>query len=142
MPIKRSSAQAGQTLEEFYSDLTKEGNKITTIDTGKSMLLFIDMINKIFRETMIWGLTSHYRLVIQAKEQWNSDWYVIVYCIGTHEYYFEYLMPLEKRPWPYATVNGTAQSLNEAKNYLLIAMVESEGWMNNSELKNLVAGNL
>jgi len=43
-------------------------------------------------------------------------------------------MPENKRPWPYAYVQGVAMSLEEAKKYLLIAIKESGAWENNIEL--------
>ncbi len=141
MSITRNSNQKSQTLEEFYLELTKEDNKITTVNIGNAMLLFIDMINQTFKETQIWGLTSHYRLVIQAKDDWKSDWYIIVNCIGNNEYYFEYLMPADKRPWEHATVRGVARSITEAKKYLLISMNECGGWSGNSELNDLIKMN-
>ena len=105
------------------------------------MLAFIEMIDKTFLETQIWGLTSLYRLVLQAKDQWDTEWFVIVNCIGNNEYYFEYLMTADKRPWDNATVKGVTQNLTEAKKYLLIAMKESGGWTDNVELQNRLSEN-
>jgi hypothetical protein len=48
-------------------------------------------------------------------------------------------MPAHKAPWPYATVQGTPNSLEEAKKYLLIAMNESEGWKENLELRQFIS---
>lgn len=107
------------------------------------MLAFIEMINQTFCETQIWGLTSLYRLALQTKDQWDSECFVIVNCIGNNEYYFEYLMTADKKPWDNATVNGVTQNLKEAKKYLLIAMKESGGWADNTELqKRLIENNI
>lgn len=144
MPIIRNTKQSkDKDLHSFYTELTNDGNDVVTKTIGNNMLAFIEMLNQTFVETQIWGLTSLYRLVLQTKDQWDSKWFVIVNCIGNHEYYFEYLMPDDKRPWENATVKGVAQNLADAKKYLLIAMKESGGWVDNTELqKRLLENNL
>lgn len=140
MPIKRNSHQNNITLEEFYLDLSATSAN-AYIDVGKEMLLFIEMINQTFKETLLWGLTSHARLVIQNVDYWNADWLITVSNIGTKEYYFEYLVPENQQPWPNATVRGEARTLADAKKYLLIAMRECGGWIENVELKRLLEEN-
>jgi hypothetical protein len=133
MPIRRNSEQGNISLEEFYQRFDKK--------IAKRMLPFLGLINQIFQETQLWGLTSLNRLVIQNSDNSNSDWFVIVYNGGMDEYYFEYLLPERKRPWKQATVQGEAKSLEEAKKYLLIAMRESEGWEGNLEFERLLEEN-
>ena len=139
MPIRRCSDQPSKTLVEFYSELTKNPNTVLDISIGNSMLEFIDLINQIFNETEIWGLTSLNHLKLLAKDSWKSDWLISVTSIGNYEYYFEYLIPEEQRPWEYATVKGTAKSLDEAKKYLLISMSNCKGWTTSEELLRLTA---
>ncbi len=140
MPIKRSSDQKSMTLEEFYLEFSEKSSN-SYVDVGKKMLQMVELINNTFKDTLLWGLTSHARLVIQAEDNWGADWYVIISNIGTEEYYFEYLLPDEEKPWPNATVRGEAKNLEEAKNYLIIAMYKSKGWFDNEELKALSALN-
>ena len=140
MPIKRNSDQKSMTLEEFYVDLSTTSTN-SYVNIGKEMLLFVELINQTFTETLLWGLTSHERLVIQNADNWKVDWFVIVSNIGTKEYYFEYLLPENKQPWTNATVRGEASTLADAKKYLLIAMRESGGWTENTELKRLLEEN-
>lgn len=140
MPIKRNSVQTSITLEEFYLDLSTR-NTNSYVDVGKEMLLFVELINQTFTETLLWGMTSHARLVIQNADDWKADWFVIVSNIGTKEYYFEYLVPENKQPWTNAFVRGEARTLADAKKYLLIAMRESGGWPENAELKRLLEEN-
>ncbi|RZJ53114.1 MAG: hypothetical protein EOO44_09580 [Flavobacterium sp.] len=128
------------TLEEFYVDLSATSTN-SYVDVGKEMLLFVELVNQTFAETLLWGLTSHARLVIQNADNWKADWFVIISNIGTKEYYFEYLVPENKQPWPNATVRGEARTLADAKKYLLIAMRESGGWKENTELKRLLEEN-
>ena len=91
MPIKRSSDQKSMTLEEFYIDMSKKSTNFHA-EAAKNMLVFVGVVNEIFKETVIWGLTSHDRLVIQNTDDWKSNWFVIVSSIGTKDYYFEYLL--------------------------------------------------
>lgn len=137
MPIKRSSEQKGQTLKEFYIELSEISTNHYA-DVGRKMLEFVNMVNETFKKTKLWGLTSHARLVIQSEDNWKSKWYVIIANLGTNDYYFEYLMSEDKQPWDNAMVRGEAKSLKEAKKFLLIAMKESEGWIGNLELDRLL----
>lgn len=54
-------------------------------------------------------------------------------------YQLEYLLPASKRPWEQAFVQGQSQSLAETKQYLLIAMRESEGWVGNQAFEAVLA---
>lgn len=137
MPIKRSSFQSNKTLEEFYIRLSEESPS-AYIDVGKRMLLFIEMINQLFKTTQLWGVTSHARLALLIEDSPELKWYVIISNVGLDSYYFQYLLPEYKQPWDYAMVNGEAKSLEEAKKYLLIAMRECEGWKGNIELSTLL----
>ena len=96
MPIIRYSGQKSKTLEEFYEELTGEDSTFIEHETGNAMLEFIFMVNQTFTKTILYGVTSHYRLVIQATDNWEDDWYVTVYSIGDKRFYFEYQMPQRK----------------------------------------------
>lgn len=140
MPIKRNSNQQYKTLTEFYINLSETSTN-NYVDVGKQMLNLIKLIDDTFKDTLIWGLTSHARLVLQNSDNWQTPWYVIISNIGTKEYYFEYLLPFDKRPWQNAYVRGEANNIEEAKNYLLIAMERCGGWIGNLELKKLLVDN-
>ncbi|WP_300599141.1 hypothetical protein [Niabella sp.] len=139
MPIIRSSDQKSETLEEFYKELTSAKATVTENEIGKAMLSFISMINETFIDTTLYGLTSHYALVIQAINRWDHGWFVTVYSIGDKKFQFEYQMTETKSPWKYAIVKGQANTIDEARSYLIIAMTESEGWKGNNELNELYA---
>jgi len=91
MPIKRSSDQKKITLEQFYEDLSKNSPEHYK-EVDNKMLEFIQVINETFKETQLWGLISHSRLVIQSKDTWKSKWFLIIGNTGTSEYYFEYFV--------------------------------------------------
>ncbi|MBJ6367515.1 hypothetical protein [Snuella sedimenti] len=138
MPITVCSKHSKKSLVEVYQELGGYDNNPVWEIRSKAMTDFIKLINEIFKKTQIWGLTSHDRLVLLTEDNWESNWYVIINNIGNNEYYFEYLIPEKKSPWRNGMVQGVAQSLEEAKKYLLIAMNESEGWKGNMELENLL----
>jgi hypothetical protein len=129
-------------LEEFY--LERSANTAYDVTgVGKGMLRLIDMIKKLFKETLIWGLTSHARLLLLNTDGSASPWYVAMVgssleITGIPDYQFEYLVPADKQPWANAQMKGEAANLAEAERYLLIAMYESQGWEGNKELNRLM----
>ena len=132
MPITRCSDQPSKTLAEFYSSIGLEASSEAV------MLSVLDMIDSTFKRTEIYGLTSHTTLILLREDSSWSPWYVKVY--GSEgEYYIEYLLPPSKRPWSHAYVSGTAKSLPEFRDMLLIAMRESEGWLDCEELISLTS---
>jgi hypothetical protein len=142
MPITRNSSQDKISLEEFYEELISSGEKFGkendfNIRVGKGMIQFLEMINKTFKQTQLWGLTSLIRLIIQKENDWKSDWYVIISGGTNGNYRIEYLISENKRPGENAKVQREAKNLNEAKKYLVIAMNECGGWKDNEELKRL-----
>ncbi|WP_299099662.1 hypothetical protein [uncultured Winogradskyella sp.] len=124
-------------IEEYYLDISKDKSNSVWSERGKNMLKFVEMLNENFKKTKIWGLTSHSRLILQNEDKWDSKWFVIIEALG-HEYYFEYLITDDKKPWKNATVKGVTRNLVDAKKYLLISMNESGGWNNNLELERLL----
>lgn len=137
MPIIRSSAQKSITLEEFYKELTSENATVVENEIGKAMLEFISMVNETFKNSTLFGLTSLYSIEIQTTDNWEDVWFVKVYSIGDKKIQFEYKMSEKESPWNYAIVKGQANTVSEARDFLIIAMTESEGWSDNKELRKL-----
>jgi hypothetical protein len=137
MPIIRSSDQKSKTLEEFYIELTSEKATYSENRIGKTMLEFISMVNETFTNSTLFGLTSHNSLVIQETDNWEDGCFVTVYSYGDDKIQFEYKMSAEKSPWNYAIIKGQANTIEEAKEFLIIAMTECEGWTDNKELQKL-----
>jgi hypothetical protein len=135
MPLIRSSEQKRLTLEEFYKEFIPDKVK-TFADVGTPMLNVIKIINEIFKETKIFGLTSHATLMLLNDDSSTSPWFVALNGVQD-EYYIEYLMTPDKQPWPNAKVKGGTKSLDEIKKLIIIAMTESGGWTNNKELEKL-----
>lgn len=132
MPITRNTDQKDQNLTEFYLELKNSTNSHYQ-ETGTLMLNWIDRINQEFKETQIWGLTSHDYLILQTVNDYTSPIYVVLIA-EMEEYYIEYLMPKEKEPWENAYVKGSTKSLDQAMIMLKKAMLESKGWRKSKEL--------
>ena len=142
MPLIRCTEQKRTTLEEFYKEFIP--NKTDTFaDSGTPMLNVLKLINDTFKETTIYGLTSHATLLLLNEDSSLSPWFVALNGLNTssnderHEYYIEYQMPSDKQPWPDAIVKGGTIYLDELRNYIIIAMTESKGWSDSNELKEL-----
>jgi len=133
MPIKRNTDQKSKTLTEFYTEVKNESNLVSN-GTGTLMLNWIERINSEFKETEIWGLTSHYHLILQNQNDYTSKTYVIL-TTGMDEYHIEYLVPKESEPWENAFVKGGTKSLDTAMKMLKTAMRNSKGWQQSTELK-------
>lgn len=142
MPIIRCSEQKRQTLEEFYQEFVP--NKVDTFaDVGTPMLNVLKLINDTFKETTIYGLTSHATLLLLNADSSLSPWFVELKGLETahsgqrNEYYIEYLMTTDKQPWLNAKIKGVTTSLDDLRDYIIIAMTESKGWTGSNELKSL-----
>jgi len=138
MPITVCKNHSSKSLIGIYEELANYDKNPVWKTKSQAMIDSINLINQVFIETQIWGLTSHDRLVLLSENTWESKWHVIIENIGSKEYYFEYLIPENKSPWKNGIVKGVAPSIVEAKKYLGIAMRESEGWKGNTELEYLL----
>jgi hypothetical protein len=135
MAIKRCSEQKRQTLEEFYTEFIP-GKAKTYADIGTPMLKVLKLLNDMFRETEIYGLTSHATLLLLSEDSSISPWFVSLNGLED-EYYIEYLMTPDKQPWPNARVKGATKSLDDLRHFIVIAMTESRGWSSSIELQRL-----
>ncbi|PIF45630.1 hypothetical protein CLU96_2639 [Chryseobacterium sp. 52] len=139
MPILRRFEQSKETLEEFYKEfIPKPDNQIA--DGGTPMLEVLKSINTIFKETVLYGLTSHASLLLFNDDHKNSEYYIVIIALKSRyygEYRIEYVIPENDSPWKGATVNGSCQTLDEFEKMIVISMYKSGGWKNNLELDNL-----
>ena len=142
MPLIRCTEQKRLTFEEFYKEFIP--NKTDTFaDVGTPMLNVLKLINDTFKETIIYGLTSHATLLLLNKDSSLSPWFVALNGLETspngqrNEYYIEYLMTSDKQPWSDAKIKEGTTSLDELRNYIIIAMNDSKGWSDSNELKEL-----
>ena len=135
MPIIRCSEQKRLTLEDFYKEFIPDKVK-TFADVGTPVLNVLKLLNETFKETKIYGLTSHATLLLLNEDSSLSPWFVALKGLES-DYYIEYKMTTDKQPWTDAIVKGGTKSLDELKRLIVIAMTESGGWTDNKELKKL-----
>jgi len=140
MPITRCPDQSDDSLEEFYQWIGTTP-AADAVGTAEAMLQLITELNLLFKQTQLWGVTSHAKLHLQNCPDTAAKSYVSVIgfnITGYVWYAISYQLPVYKRPWPNAQVTGEVDSLARAVDYLLIAMRESEGWLGNEELAKLL----
>ncbi len=126
MPLKRNTAQRSQTLIEFYNEFRNSNNTFSQ-KAGSQMIQWIERINNELTEIEIWGLTSHAHLILQNKDDFTSENYIVLKT-GMDEFHIEYLLPKDLEPWQNAYVKGATKSLDEAMKMLKKAIVNSKGW--------------
>jgi len=138
MPIQRSPVQGRQTLEEYYQEIESKGSVDQLV--GQQMLQLLEVLNELFPQMTLWGLTSMAQLGLSPDPKFTNAWFVLLSsAIIPGAYQVEYLMPANRRPWEDAFVQGQSQSVEETKRYLLIAMRESEGWAGNQAFEAVLA---
>jgi hypothetical protein len=135
MPLIRCSDQRRETLTQFYT----AGDDEQVLKAGAAMLSIIDLLNAKFIETKLYGLTSLYSLNLLPEDTYKSPWYVSFTTDGTR-FHIDYLVPESRQPWPNARVSGEAETIEQAIEFIVIAMAKSEGWVGNKELEKLLAG--
>ena len=110
------------------------------------MLPFVTMINKTFNETYLFGYTSHQDLVLNPVDNWERRDIIVSPLYNENEKTVEYsIYHLEFRFWKYRgcffEVENKANSLSEAKKYLILGMSKNRSWSYSKELKQLLIDN-
>lgn len=131
MPLRRCSDQGNIGLHEFYEEAkTYPASKAMAIEMQK----IVAWLDHTFPETKLFGLTSHYNLLLLSEDISYANKYVKI-TADPIRYYIDYLMPQEIAPWKGAWVTGWTDNLEDAKKYILIGMKNSKGWEESEELK-------
>ena len=162
MPLFRNSIQENITLQRFYQRIIDESS-FPFYHIGKKMLEIVSLINNLFTETQIWGLTSHANLILQSEnkdipllgdEIIISCWYdktlgdVLIRYIESGDLrnnnltsYFIYRIGFLRNSHNNSDMQ-TAQNTHEAKELLLKMMGKSSGWKATEELNSHLSKNL
>ena len=127
MHLTHCQDQKGQTLEEFFTEVSQQ-DSVVCREGGRAMLGLIARLRALPDERRVYGLTSHHRLCLLAQDTYRSPWFVIISALNSRNYYVEYLMPALIAPWRQARVRGEPRSEDEAVQMIVIAMEKSEGW--------------
>ena len=129
MHLTRCSDQQSKTLDDFYSELSVSHETVSR-EIGQAMLSLLARLRALPDDRRVWGLTSHYQLVLLAADSYQTPWLVIVAALDERNYFIEYLMPEEVAPWAGAYVKGEARSQEQAVQMILTGMEKSGGWSN------------
>ncbi len=127
MRLTRCKDQPSKTLDEFYGEVARENNQ-TGRAVGKAMLGQIAHLRSRPDDRQVFGLTSHYRLVLLAEDTFTSPWFVRILALNEQEYQVEFLLPPSSAPWPGAKVTGECRSEQAAVSMIETAMERSGGW--------------
>lgn len=136
MPIIRRSEQKRKTLEDFYRELIPNSED-TFGDAGTPMLEVLEFLNISFKDTVIYGLTSHSHLLLFNSDKSEDHCVSIVGYKSKYynEFIVEYVLPSDKSPWRGAVVRGSAAEMEDFKKMIIVSMTESGGWKSNPELE-------
>jgi hypothetical protein len=127
MLLTRCKDQKPEELEEFYDELMRREGYVGR--TGaKAMLDLIARLKSMPDDRRVFGLTSHYRLVLLAEDSYKSPWFVILGAIQSKNFHIEYLVPKSSAPWPGAYIRGECRSEDDVIRMIETAMERSGGW--------------
>ena len=126
MPVIRSKSQTHDSLEGFYDELAKSDDTSSS-QIGKTMIRWIERIEKKLPDTKIYGLTSHMHLILMPGETYKEDWAVKLIGMDNH-YTVQYLMPRKDSPWLNAYVTGEFTDFDEAVAMSVRAIQLCELW--------------
>jgi hypothetical protein len=119
--------QKSKSLDEFYNELSHSDEPVTH-EAGRAMCALIERLRALPGQQSVYGLTSHHRLCLLAKDSSETPWFIIIATLDTRNYFIEYLMPKRIAPWPGAYVRGEARSEDDAVQMIWTGMRNSEGW--------------
>jgi hypothetical protein len=138
MPVYTSRSQGGDAYDQrdFYREMAATASSPVIANGYLDMVGLIDRINEEFITTPIWLLTSHHHLVLMDSPDYDGgDWLVSVRSIVGQEYFLTYRMPDHICPFSRSTsVETSALGLEQAIQYIRIAMKASGGWTDSPEL--------
>lgn len=101
------------------------GGFLHPLGAGAAMVDFIGRLRSLPDDQELWGLTSHFQLVLLDKDTFRSPWRVLISAIDANNYWIEYLMPEGEAPWPNAYVKGNCRSAEQAVQMTLTALDRS-----------------
>lgn len=137
MPIVRRSEQNQQSLQDFYREFLPKPSD-TFGNAVIPMLRILDFMNDTFKDTFIYGLTSHAHLLLFSNDEEDRHYVEIIgFKSESHEVFsVQYFIPEHKSPWKNAVVKAETTQFEEFKKMIIISMMESGGWKDNLELMN------
>jgi hypothetical protein len=124
-----ASCQA-RPLTEFYSELAAPKNHESIVAGAHLMLELPPHLERACRNYDVWALTSHKDLVLLARDDYTSPWFVRIHprTYAPAGYHVRYLMASGDAPWPHAIVGGSADSVKIAADMVATSLERCGGW--------------
>ena len=136
MPVRTSESHGGDAVDkrDFYRRRI-EANPSNS-ENARAMIQLIDRLDAGFPTTDVWLLTSHHHLILMDAPTYDGgDWLVTIQGCFSGDYWMSYLIPAHQSPFPRPSeVHTTAQGIDQAVEFIKIAMRESGGWKDSPEL--------
>ena len=103
---------------------------------AQAMIRLIDRLDAEFPTTDVWLLTSHYHLILMDAPTYDGgEWLVTIQGTMGEEHLLSYLLPARDSPFSRPSqVHTTAMGLDQAVEFIKIAMRSSGGWPGSPEL--------
>lgn len=120
MSLVRASCQPHRTLRDHYEKL-QAGSHAELAEAGRKMIQLVERLEESLRDIPVWGLTSHYHLLLLAADDYRSAWFVSIAPPASGKFVIEYAQAN-------APVLGEAESVSSAVDMVLQAMEKSGGW--------------
>jgi hypothetical protein len=128
MKLERCRDQPSKALDEFYGSLAASDHPESK-STGEAMLALLARLRMLDDPRQVWGLTSHYRLCLLARNTYQSPWYVIIIAIS------ETLFAIEQFVGDHQDYERVqVGSLDAAVTAILRAMDQSCGWAGEADV--------
>lgn len=121
MRLERCNDQPSKTLDQFYEEIAAHDHPVDQA-IGVAMLSLIRLLRLSDDLRRVWGLTSHYSLVLLAEDTYLSPWYATVRASG--EQRFEIVTQSEGGEGG----RREASSLDDAVALIVDAMDRAGGW--------------
>jgi len=132
MPLVRSESQGGGDVDRHYHDSEEYRDDIR--ESRAAMRELLPALNAALPETMVWGLTSHDRLLLMSTPEYDaSEPHVMIqhYC---KQFHMEYYPPDGDLPIPGAHVGFRGCDVPETVRLIKTAMSASKGWSDSPDL--------
>ncbi|MEQ9490543.1 MAG: hypothetical protein RIM72_16285 [Alphaproteobacteria bacterium] len=114
-------------LYEAYRGLREKRPDSSWAEIAERMLEVLPHLEKVCASADVWGLLSHYRLCLLSRRDYRSRPHVVVFA-GPGGYMIRYQMTSADAPFPNAIVEGATTNVEEAAQYVAIAIDRSGGW--------------
>lgn len=127
MPLQRITHQNAVSILDAYS-IDKPTETQSQKDVNIAMTEIINRLNEHLQDKVVLCYTSLNDIILVNEDTWNTPKYVTFFGQSTKDYTIQYLMPKDISPWEYAYVRGKAKSPEQALEYILIAMNNSNAF--------------